>query len=420
MTTEQVHTVLRRKAEAGRPAPEVAPQTPDRAIAQVLAKLAQDRFALALRVSAARESRMTLADLPELLPELSLLAVIEGPGEGLGLVALPPDTLSALIEAQTMGQLAKTAPAPRRPTRIDAAMAADFVDAMLIGIEGSLAGTEAAVWAGGFRYASYLDDPRPLGLMLEDLSYRVWQIELELGPGGARTGHLIWAVPAQGRGTRGVAPGSAGAASDAGAGPEGAGVEAARAAQDWHAAMERSVLASQATLDAVLHRVTLPLSAVLGLKVGMDIPIPSDSLERLTLEAGERRRISMARLGQHRGFRAVRLIEEDSDEAEMSEPPAPRAKPKKLAEFSAGESPFGTVAAAPVSIGRMGDPSSALYDPPQGAAPMDLGGLGGLGDLGGGDLGGLGGLGSGELPPLDGFGGLGPDDELPPLKIAGL
>lgn len=409
MSTEQVHTVLRRKAEAGKPAPESAPITPERAIGQVLAKLAQDRLELPLTVTSARESRMTLADLPELLPELSLLAVIEGPMEGLGLVALPPETLSALIEAQTMGQLAKAAPAPRRPTRIDAAMAAEFVDAMLAGFEGALAGTDAAVWAGGFRYASYLDDPRPLGLMLEDISYRVWQIEMALGPGGARSGKLIWAVPAQGRGARGVAAGTGPGSATLGTVDPQAAVELAeQVAAEWSAAMERSVLATQAQLNAVLHRVTLPLSAVLGLRVGMDIPLPTDCLEHLTLEAGERRRISAARLGQHRGFRAVRLIEEESEEAEMIDPAPPRAKPKKLAEFSAGTSPFETSGGMPASIGRMGDPDASIYDLPDGEAMAPL------------DLGGLGGFDSGDLPALDGFGTLGDDEELPPLKIAGL
>ncbi len=409
MVKEQVQTVLRRKAEAGKPAPDGAPQTPERAISQALARVAQDSFDLPLQVGSARESRMSLAELPEILPDLALLAVIEGPGEGLGLVALAPETLAALIEAQTMGQLAKAAPAPRRPTRIDAAMAADFIDGVLSAIEEGLAGTAALLWAGGFRYASYLDDPRPLGLLLEDISYRVWQVELELGTGLGRTGGLIWAVPAVGRGALGAAR----AASTGAPGAEGAGggpPPDLQAEVQWSAALERSVSAAPAVLDAVLHRVTLPLSAVLGLRVGTDLPLPMDALEHLTVEAGERRRISSARLGQLRGYRAVRLVEDQDEEAdEMTDAAMPRGgHAPKLAEFSAGESPFADSAglgAAP-SIGRMGDPDAAIYDSSE---PLEVGDLGGFGFDAGGDL-----------PPLDGFGALGEDDELPPLKIAGL
>ena len=408
MAKEQVQTVLRRKAEAGRPAPEGAPPTPERAIGQALSRVAQDSFGLAVQVGALRESRMTLADLPEMLPDMALLAVIEGPGEGLGLIALPPETLSALIEVQTMGQLAKAVPAPRRPTRIDAAMAAEFIDHLLVAIEEMLAGTEAEIWAGGFRYASYLDDPRPLGLMLEDISYRVWQVEMELGTGLGRKGGLIWAVPATGRGRRNLPRESAGT----GGAPDGADtVEQVRAAAEWGAAMERSVLAAPAVLSAVLHRVTLPLSAVLGLRVGMDLPLPSDALEHLAIEAGERRRISGARLGQLRGFRAVRLVEDEEDEDQLEAAGLPRAgKAPSLAEFSAGPSPFGAAAGAaiPPDVGMLGDPGAAVYDLPEDEA----GGLGGLGALGLPDV--------GDLPRLEGFGALDDEAPLPPLKIAGL
>jgi flagellar motor switch protein FliM len=311
MADERIQSVLRRKAEAGKPVADSPPMTPDRAITQALAKVAQDSFGLPLQVTAARESRMSLADLPEALEDLSLLAMIEGPGEALGLMVLPPATLSALIEMQTMGQLAKSAPAPRRATRIDASMAADFIDAVLIQIGDFLAETEAVIWAGGFRYASYLDDPRPLGLLLEDIGYRVWSLQLELGAGGMRQGGLLWVVPANGRGVQlRRNPGQTALAATA----EGiASAAAERAAQEaaWGKQMQGTVMGTQAVIEAVLHRVSLPLSAVMALRPGMDIPLPSDALEHLRLEGAGRRRLSLGRLGQSRGMRAVRVIAEE-------------------------------------------------------------------------------------------------------------
>lgn len=393
MTQERVHAVMRRKAEAGKPVADGLPVNAERALIGALTKVAQDMFELPVQVRSAQESRRTLSDLPEALEELSLLAVLEGPGEGLGLMALPPATCAALIEVQTMGRLAKSAPAPRKPTRIDATMVADFIDAVLSHVEEALAETEAVVWAGGFRYASYLDDPRPLGLLLEDVGYRVWRIELGFGAGGERSGTLLWAVPVNGHGHAlrrlpGLAAGQEGGFA---AGP--AQEEAA-----WLNRLETSVMGAPAVLEAVLHRVTLPLAVVMGLRPGMQVPLPEDALEAITLEGSGRRRLSAARLGQHRGQRALRLIGEE-EVAAMAGP----AVPKKVVPppFETGNSPFAgksTMELPKVALDRI---DSSAYDPP---SPMGLGGLGG-----------------GDLPPLglalDGFGAGEPLEDLPPLKV---
>lgn len=406
MTQERVHTALRKKAEAGRPAPDSAPMTPERAVSQALAKVAEEQLSLPVQIKSCRETRMSLADLPEALEDLSLLAVIEGPGEGLGLVALPPVTLATLIEVQTMGRLGKGTPPARRPTRIDAAMVAEFIDGVLGAIEESLIEMEAVAWAGGFRYASFLDDPRPLGLLLEDIPYRVWKVSLGLGAGAEREGEFLWAVPAQGRGQRlrrfpgmGASPASEAAQDEAFA--------RAQAEAEWAGKLESTVLGTHVTLDAVLHRATVPLSAVMGFRVGTEIPISMDALERLCLEAVGARKMARARLGQHKGFRAVRLSDEAEEGAEMEAPSL--ARPHLTpSEFSAGTSPFAGLAAEPHVPSGLGDPHSAAYDLPEGGFPaMDMGGLGGFSDEGAMPMG----------MALDGFDSAEGAGDLPPLKI---
>jgi len=325
MKQERDPSTLQRKAEVGRPMPDTPPITAERALAQALPRAAQDLYELPLQMRKLREARMTLADLPELLEPLSLIALIEGPGEALGLIALPPETLSVLIEVQTMGCLGRAAVVPRKPTRVDAAMVADFVDAVLEGVEAALEPTAEIVWAGGFRYSSYLDDPRPLGLMLEDVSYRVWTLEMGFGVDGGRTGALLWAVPANGRGerlrqlTETAAPKST---------PELAARQA-----DWARQMEATVMGTQVVLEAVLHRVTLPLSAVIGFAEGTELPLPADSLETLSIEGVGRRCLALARLGQHSGQRAVRLMTDTASEV-------PSLRPKSV-PFKADDSPPG-------------------------------------------------------------------------------
>lgn len=360
----QDRSVLARKAEAGRCDPGVPPMTAGRAISQALSRAAGELFDLPLAVHAIRERRMTLADLPELLEDLSLLALIEGPEEGLGLLALPPATLSTLIEVQMTGRVGRAVAPPRRPTRVDAAMAAAFVDAFLEGVEEGLMGMEDQVWAGGYRYASHLDDPRPLGLLLEDLGYRVWQLDLLLGPPPGRPAGLLWAVPAQGRFRRQPARRAAEPATHVAPAPDG---DAAGAA-DWARRMEGTVMGTQAVLEAVLHRVTLPLAAVMAFAPGTQIPLPEDALERLSLEGAGGRRLAPARLGQHRGFRALRL---SSDEDEAALPQA--VKPLKMTSappFEPGPSPFAARSAAPPATAGTGALGLAMdWDGDAGEAP---------------------------------------------------
>ncbi len=358
----QDRSVLARKAEAGRCEPGAPPMTAERAISQALSRAAGEMFDLPLAVHAIRERRMTLSDLPELLEELSLLALIEGPQETLGLLALPPATLATLIEVQMTGRVGRAAAPPRRPTRVDAAMAAAFVDAFLEGVEEGLEGMEEQVWAGGYRYASHLDDPRPLGLLLEDLGYRVWQLDLLLGPPPGRPAGLLWAVPAQGRFRRQPVRRAAEPATHVAPAPDG---DAAGAA-DWARRMEGTVMGTQAVLEAVLHRVTLPLAAVMAFASGTQIPLPEDALERLSLEGAGGRRLAPARLGQHRGFRALRL---SSDEDEAAPPQA--VKPLKMTSappFEPGPSPFAARSAAPPATAGTGALGLAMdWDGEEGA-----------------------------------------------------
>lgn len=358
MAEQNGNTVVRRKAEAGKLAPYAAPMTAERAIGQALARVAQDQLELPLHVHALKEARMTLADLPELFQDLSLYALLEGPKEGLGLMVLPPDTLAALIEMQTMGRLSTTPPAPRRPTRIDAAMAADFVDGVLAEIEVQLAEHDAITWAGGFRYGSYLDDPRPIGLMFEDISYRVWTIEMGFGPGGDRAGRLIWAVPATGRGAR-PRPAAAPEASEITAPASEAGADEAEL---WHAQMEAVVKGAPAELLAVLQRVQLPLQAVMSFRPGLEIPLSAACLEQVRVEGGGRRLLSFARLGQQNGARALRLRDSEAEPTAVN-----RGRRRDDTDWSrAGQSPFPAMDPAEVpelgTLSGLGAPEAQAYD----------------------------------------------------------
>ncbi len=198
-----------------------------------------------------------------------------------------------MIEAQTLGKVSTSPLASRKPTRTDAAMVAPTLDAALEGLEQALAQEADLHWAGGFRYASFLDDPRPLGLLLEDIDYRVLTAELSLGL-GARQGAVILALPADGKG---VMP------AVAVSGPETAAQSGLAFAQGLAEQVEQTAC----VLDAVVSRVSLPLNRVMALKVGEVITLPRASIDRIQFEGMDGRRLAEGRLGQNRGMRAIRL-----------------------------------------------------------------------------------------------------------------
>ncbi len=302
---QQRGAVLRRKLRTAQVAEAPPPRPgPERMIGLAIAKAAQDRLGLELDARSMVETRASLAELPELIEDMSLLLMIEGPRDAMGLISVPGSTLSAILEIQTMGKIGRTTPPPRKPTRMDAAMTVELIDAILAGIDAGLAGTQDAVWATGFRYASCLDDTRPIGLLMEDVSYRVWTMQLGIGAKATREGGLLWIVPEEGRAQRSLPV-------EQKTDP----VAAPPPDPEWARRMERAVMGTQTTLEAILHRVSLPLSVVMGLRPGMDIPLPDNALSHLHLEA-DGRAVATVKLGQVRGMRAVRLTQDDNAKPE--------------------------------------------------------------------------------------------------------
>lgn len=287
-----VTSVIRRKLAAARAAMTEGTPGADRGWRLALARAARDVMKLPLEVPALRLSRASLAELLEMPADRALFAVLEGPGEGMGLLVLSPPILQGLIEQQTLGRVQSHAASPRKPTRTDAAMVAGLIDAALVGLEQALAQEADLIWAGGFRYASFLDDARPLGLLLEDFNYRVLKAEVSLAH-GARMGEVLLALPAEGRG---VLPSYAA--------PE---PQEDSDAPAFAIALAERVEGATAELQAALSRVTLPLATIMSLRVDQVLALPTAALDHISIEGLDGRPVGQARLGQNRGMRALRL-----------------------------------------------------------------------------------------------------------------
>jgi flagellar motor switch protein FliM len=188
--------------------------------------------------------------------------------------------------------------AARKTTRTDAAMVAGVIDGALRGLEQGLAEEADLIWAGGFRYASFLDDPRPLGLLLEDIGYKVLRAEVDLA-GGARRGEILLALPADGRGAVPVTK------------PDG--TTAPEAGNAFVHAFADRVNGAHCRIEAILARLTMPLSEVLNMTEGMILALPHAALNQISLEGFDGRRVGDGKLGQNRGMRAVRLSDAAQD-----------------------------------------------------------------------------------------------------------
>jgi flagellar motor switch protein FliM len=295
--------ILRRKIDHARqPVAEGAPGA-DRGWRLALARATRDAMGLDIEFRRLSVTRAGLAEVLDLAPLHALVALLDGPQGGLGVLMLGPSVTAGLIEMQTLGKLSVQPPPARKPTRIDAAMVAGVVDRALAGLDQTLSEEEDRIWAGGFRYASYLDEVRPLGLMLEEESYRILAAEVALG-GSGRSGPVILVLPALGRGER----------------PEGRTAGADTAPQST-AALAAQVEQAECRLDAVIGRLVLPIRRIMDLAVGDVLDLPQAALDAITLETKEGRRIARARLGQNRGMRALKISLAESPG--RSAPPAP-------------------------------------------------------------------------------------------------
>lgn len=289
--------VIRRKIASQRAVQAEGGPGADRGWRLGLARAARDLMKISLDVRGLTMERRSLAELSELVPDRALVAVLDGPEEGLGAIILSQPILSGFIEAQTIGHIRAQEVASRKPTRTDAAMVIGVIDAALMALEQSLAEEADLVWAGGFRYASFLDDPRPLTLLLEDAPLRLMRAQVALA-GGLRVGEILLALPAEGRGARPMML--------------EAGDQGADHSHAFAQSLADRINGAPTRVEAVLARLTMPLAEVMQLAEGMILPLRDAALDRISLEGLDGHRVGEGKLGQNRCMRAIRLTEKAS------------------------------------------------------------------------------------------------------------
>lgn len=288
----------------------------ERAAATALGRAAERQARLPVFVEKVELARMTLPELPEILPERALLAVIEGRRDAIGVAAICPDLLASLIEMQAIGRVtARPAPA-RKPTRTDASISADFINALLGELSRECQGQEAPHF-GNFRYATYMDDPRPLSLMLEDGEMVRLTIRFRIGPGGQRDATLVIVLPLD-KETR-LPPESV--KPDAGAVvPAPSAPVAVKPAASLAAVVQQTPVA----VVGILCRRKISLQTLRGLVPGALIQLPHNVLDDARIETPQGQLLARGRLGESEGLHAIRLRDLAQETAATHSEPAHR------------------------------------------------------------------------------------------------
>lgn len=337
----------------------------ERAAATALGRAAERQAQLPVFVEKVELARMTLPELPEFLPERALLIVVEGRRDALGVVAVCPAMLASLIEMQAIGRVTSRPAPARRPTRTDALISADFVNALLAELARESVGQDLCPNFGAFHYATYLDDPRPLALMLEDGDMVRLTLRFRIGASGQRDGTLMIALPID-QASRALLP----TADIPGASPPQADRHAAPASKAPAPAASLSEMVQQAPVNlvGVLCRRKVSLQMLRNLTPGALIPLPPNTLDDARIETPQGQLLACGRLGEAEGFHAIRL--RDLARTDAADPPAGPVMSESFTPATQAMRPApvpapaaGTPAEPPLQDFHQSDPFRSPADP---------------------------------------------------------
>ncbi len=259
--------------------------SPAKALRRALSRTADVMWDLALVTQSVTVESLDQDGVIAGLSPKDLLVLLDGPDGAIGLASVDRQVLTGVVEVQTILQVTQMpVDEDRILTQTDAAMIAPLIDGTLHSMAGALTDSPIGEMLQGFRFGVMLEDARSAGLLLDAAGYRAFRAQVDLAL-GRRKGSLSLILPERKPNPRSSAQDGADAP-----GP--------------HAAILDRV---PARLDAVLSRITLPLSRAQALKPGDVLKLSKDALDRVEILAGRGHMVAKGRMGQLNGARAVRL-----------------------------------------------------------------------------------------------------------------
>ncbi|WP_220185258.1 FliM/FliN family flagellar motor C-terminal domain-containing protein [uncultured Paracoccus sp.] len=334
---------------ATQPRVAVPKATPERALATAIGRAAQASCQMPVYPAQAQMTHATLAELGEILPERGLILVVEGPLGALGVVTLCPAMLASVIEMQSLGRLTRQPPRERRATRTDASICADFVNLSLAELAAELSALTPGAAHPVFRFASFVEDPRPLELMLDDIAYRCLRLDMKVGQGGMRDAAMLIFLPDTDAAVARPGECTPGQAAPGAAVPgHVASVPAAGRS------LAEAVRAAPVSVNAVLCRRKITLRELRALQAGSVLGLPHDAMATVRLETPSGLEVARGKLGALHGNRAIRIAARAGAKGDAG----------RLLDVGMEGAASGTACPADRTKGATSDEMSLLADPP--------------------------------------------------------
>ncbi len=263
--------VLRRKVRSAGNSP--AP------VARAVRRAADIVLGLEMRVSAVQDSEVEVPVGVKSLPDPGLLVRYHfANSEGSLLFALDHGLVSAIGEQTTLGIVAASPPEPRSPSRVDMAMCAPFLEALLVQLAEEAPDNDLTLATRAAEEPLMISDLAEAEMILPDRPGALFQITLTAG---GREGCLFVLVPEK---------------------ISTASVEAA-----WRTKLDAAVLPARGSVEAILCRLPLTIERLKSLSVGDMIDVPNTAISQVSVEGPDGQTVATARLGQLDGSRAICL-----------------------------------------------------------------------------------------------------------------
>lgn len=299
MTMEEAKGVLHRMTQRQQPdAPDV-PLTASRAVRLAVARGADLSVGLTLTVGSVGEQALPLDAMLEELNDELLLTALTRNGEIVGIFGCDAGFVGAAIEVMTTGKVAAAAVDSRTITRTEGILVQPVLRKMLDELNITTARTALDGWTAAVALGTRFENLRAVGFALGDQTYRMIRMTLDCGAPD-RQGELVLALPLQ--------PSALPAAQHP---------QPRKPVLDWHTSFRAAVMGAPARLDAVLHKMHVPLGTLTRLEVGQVLPLNGCTVGMVRLVAPDGHTVARGRLGQIAGQIAVRI--QPADTIEMTE-----------------------------------------------------------------------------------------------------
>lgn len=283
--------VLRRKLRSEQVGAEQKAVSPVKAARISLARAADQAFKLALRVGAIRQSRLDLSEVVEQIhDDWALFPLLHDDGS-VGVICIDPPSNIAFVEQQTLGRVAKKEAAVRKLTRTDKALSMAFLDRFMRLFDDALVDAPTAYWTRGYRTQDAVETRHLMVLLLDASEYRGFEMTCEIVD-VARTGAIRFFLPIKDPARENLPRAC-----------KMAKLEPDRASPKLRSA----ALAARVEMDAIMCKITMPLSQLSRLKLGQLVPLPQNAAQQARLQDKLGKTSLPVSLGQLHGMRAVRL-----------------------------------------------------------------------------------------------------------------